>query len=74
MCVESAGKARLAKDMIDTGVLQEKETERKALEQNALADFLAAQGISAAPAASVDANGPTAAKDIGPAATESAKS
>ncbi|HUO07543.1 MAG TPA: PspA/IM30 family protein [Phycisphaerae bacterium] len=70
---ESAGKARLAKDMIDTGVLQEKENERKALEQNALADFLASQGISAGPAAAVDANAPSAAKDIGPAQSEGAK-
>src|SRR4051794_11073210 len=42
----SAGKARLAKDMVDTGALAEKEAERKALEQNALAEFLASQGIA----------------------------
>ena len=60
----SAGKARLAKDMVDTGVLREKEAESKALEQNALAEFLASQGI-AAPAA---AEAPPAAKDLGPAA------
>jgi phage shock protein A len=44
----SAGKARVAKDMVDMDVVQEKENERKALEQNALAEFLASQGIQAA--------------------------
>src|ERR1044071_630759 len=39
----SAGKARVAKDMVDTHALDEKESERKALEQNALAEFLASQ-------------------------------
>jgi phage shock protein A len=61
----SAGKARLAKDMVDTGALREKEAESKALEQNALAEFLASQGIATAPAA---AEAPPAAKDLGPAA------
>ena len=66
----SAGKARLAKDMVDTGVLQEKEAERKALEQNALAEFLASQGIAAT--ATNEAAPPG--KDLGPAAaTESPK-
>lgn len=41
----SAGKARVAKDMVDIGAIQEKEGERKALEQQALAEFLASQGI-----------------------------
>jgi len=60
----SAGKARVAKDMVDMGAVQEKESERKALEQAALAEFLASQGIQATPAA-----GPTqatAAKSMGP--------
>jgi phage shock protein A len=43
----SAGKARVAKDMVDMDMVQEKENERKALEQNALAEFLASQGIQA---------------------------
>jgi len=43
----SAGKARLAKDSVDMAMVQEKEGERKALEQGALADFLASQGIAA---------------------------
>ena len=67
----SAGKARLAKDMVDTGALREKEIESKALEQNALAEFLASQGIAAAPTAEA---APPAAKDLGPtAATEAPK-
>jgi phage shock protein A len=61
----SAGKARLAKDMVDTGALREKEAESKALEQSALAEFLASQGI-AAPGA---AEAPPAAKDLGPTPT-----
>jgi phage shock protein A len=58
----SAGKARVAKDMVDMTRIEEKENERKALEQTALAEFLADQGIQATPA--VEA--PAAAKEIGP--------
>lgn len=59
----SAGKARVARDLVDLEKVQEKETERKALEQAALAEFLASQGIQA-PAAAESA---PAAKEIGPA-------
>jgi phage shock protein A len=59
----SAGKARVAKDMVDMDVVQEKENERKALEQNALAEFLAGQGIQAAPTAATAATGE---KQMGP--------
>ena len=59
----SAGKARLAKDMVDIEAVTEKENERKALEQVALAEFLASQGIqSPAPAQPT----PIASKEIGP--------
>jgi len=58
----SAGKARVAKDMVNMEHVEEKENERKALEQNALAEFLASQGISSAPAAEA----PTSQKEIGP--------
>lgn len=58
----SAGKARLARDMVDMEQIQEKESERKALEQVALAEFLASQGIQDTPAA----EGPAAVKEIGP--------
>ena len=60
----SAGKARLAKDMVDMEAIQEKENERKALEQVALAEFLASQGIQATPAGGQQT--PAAAKEIGP--------
>jgi len=59
---ESAGKARLAKDMVDMEAVTEKENERKALEQVALAEFLASQGIQT-PAATEQ---PAATKEIGP--------
>jgi hypothetical protein len=58
----SAGKARLAKDSVDMSVVQEKENERKALEQNALAEFLASQGIQAA----ATAESAPAEKEMGP--------
>ena len=60
----SAGKARLARDMVDMEQIQEKENERKALEQVALAEFLASQGIQATPAA--ESAAPAPAKEIGP--------
>lgn len=58
----SAGKARLAKDMVDIQQINEKEGERKALEKNALADFLASQGIQAPELQAA----PQASKEIGP--------
>jgi phage shock protein A len=58
----SAGMARVAKDLVDVNQIQEKESERKALEQVALAEFLASQGLQA-PAAEA----PSAGKEIGPA-------
>jgi phage shock protein A len=65
----SAGKARLASDMVDVNGVQEKEGERKALEQSALAEFLAGKGISTPAAAA--ANAAPAAKEIGPAQQQS---
>lgn len=59
----SAGKARVATDVVDLDMLHEKEAERKALEQNALAEFLASQGIEA-PASGEKAAAPE--KEIGP--------
>ena len=50
----SAGKARVARDMVDMAAVQEKESERKALEQTALAEFLASQGMQATPGARRD--------------------
>jgi len=59
----SAGKARVAKDMVDLDTVREKEAERKALEQSALAEFLASQGVQATPATEAK---PIADKEIGP--------
>jgi phage shock protein A len=59
----SAGKARVAADLVNMDEIQEMESERKALEQAALAEFLASQGIQ--PAAKPEA--PSTAKEIGPA-------
>jgi phage shock protein A len=61
----SAGKARVAKDIVDLDALQEKEGERKALEQAALAEFLASQGIQAAAPAQAEAK--PAERELGPA-------
>lgn len=62
---QSAGKARLAKDLVDMDRLNEKESERKALEQTALAEFLASQGV----ATPVEPSAEPAQKEIGPAQT-----
>ena len=59
----SAGKARVAKDMVNMAEIQEKEGERKALEQNALAEFLASQGVQAPASATGTA---ATEKQIGP--------
>jgi phage shock protein A len=59
---QSAGKARVAADLVDMDKIQEKESERKALEQAALAEFLASQGIQSAATPET----PAAAKEIGP--------
>ena len=58
----SAGKARVAKDMVNIEQIEVKENERKALEQTALAEFLASQGVQAAPLSAA----PATTKEIGP--------
>jgi phage shock protein A len=63
----SAGKARVATDMVDMAQVQEKENERKALEQAALAEFLASQGIQS----TATTEQPAAAKEIGPSRQKS---
>lgn len=62
---QSAGKARLAKDLVDMDRLNEKESERKALEQTALAEFLASQGV----ATPTEPSAEPAQKEIGPGQT-----
>ncbi len=63
----SAGKARVAKDLVDLERVEEKEKERKALEQVALAEFLASQGVQAGTASEA---APLPNKEIGPAQAE----
>ncbi len=60
---KAAGKARVATDLVDMDKVREKETETKGLEQAALADFLATQGIQAG----TTPQGPQGQKEIGPA-------
>lgn len=70
----SAGKARVAADMIgmDQKDIAAREVERKALEKNALADFLASQGIAAdVPAAAPQAQ-PNSQRDLGPGNSQNA--
>jgi phage shock protein A len=66
----SSGKARVAKDMVDLNQVAEKEGERKALEQAALAEFLASRGVQTAGASEA---APAANKEIGPSQAETAK-
>jgi hypothetical protein len=49
--------------MVDVGAIQEKEGERKALEQQALAEFLASQGVQATPTSAAKA---PSVKEMGP--------
>ena len=58
----AAGKARVATDMVDMDKVREKENESKALEQQALAEFLASQGIQAGGTP----QGPAAQTEMGP--------
>jgi phage shock protein A len=59
----AAGKARVAYDMVDSQKIKEKEIESKALEQQALADFLAQQGVQIEQPSTTSS---TAKKEIGP--------
>lgn len=67
----AGGKARVAKDLVDLDQLREKESERKALEAGALAEFLASQGVEP-PSAAQGASSPS--KEIGPAQAEAQSS
>ena len=69
---EAAGKARVAKDIVDIDAVSEKENERRALEQGALAEFLASKGIAASAPAGAQAApvAAPAAKDMGPGGGE----
>ena len=60
---KAAGKARVAQDIGELEQVKEKETERKALEQQALAEFLATQGVQIEQPGAQSSPAP---KEIGP--------
>jgi phage shock protein A len=62
----AAGRARVARDSLDTGGFAVKEAEQKALADQALADFAAKEGLSLEPAAQAEAPAAFAAKTMGP--------
>lgn len=66
---KAAGKARVAKDSLDLGGVQLKEAEQKAFEEQALADFAAAEGMALEPKTATAAPESTGAtKSMGPVA------
>ena len=70
---KAAGRARVARDSLDTTELQMKEAEQNALADQALADFAAREGIALEPVAAPptattgEAPAPTVEKTMGPA-------
>lgn len=72
---KAAGRVRVARDTMDTSGIQVKESEQKALADQALADFAAKEGIALDIAASADpqtALGPSPTKSMGPTGMEKA--
>ena len=72
---KAAGRARVARDSLDTSGIEMKEAEQKALADQALADFAAKEGIALEPAAtSTDTAAAPAStsKSMGPAGMEKA--
>jgi len=68
---KSAGRARVARDSMDLTEIRAKESEMEALEDMALADFAAAEGIAIeSEGASGDLDAGGAAKSMGPSETE----
>lgn len=68
---KAAGRARVARDSLDTSGIQVKEAEQKALADQALADFAAKEGIALEPAAASSSTAPSptpAVKSMGPTA------
>ncbi|HEX8295297.1 MAG TPA: PspA/IM30 family protein [Chthoniobacteraceae bacterium] len=64
---KAAGKARVARDSLDTSGIQLKEAEQRALEDQALADFAAAEGMALEPQGGTPETGSTATtKSMGP--------
>ena len=71
---KAAGRARVARDTLDTTGIQVKESEQKALADQALADFAAKEGIPLEPLTSAEPQAPTSTptKTMGPAGMEKA--
>jgi hypothetical protein len=71
---KAAGRVRVARDTLDTSGIEIKESEQKALADQALADFAAKEGIVLDIAASADphATPETTTKSMGPAGMEKA--
>jgi phage shock protein A len=72
---KAAGRVRVARDTLDTSGIQVKESEQKALADQALADFAAKEGIPLEMAASTDAQAPASpatSKTMGPPGMEKA--
>ena len=69
---KAAGRARVARDTLDTSGVQVKEAEQKALADQALADFAAKEGIALEPAASEGPASQSTPKSMGPAGMEKA--
>src|SRR5262249_25974374 len=70
---KAAGRARVARDSLDTTGIQMKEAEQKALADQALADFAAKEGIALDPAPSAQTPAsPSTTKSMGPAGMEKA--
>ena len=64
---KAAGRARVARDSMDTSGIEMKEAEQKALADQALADFAAKEGIPLEPAATTsDSQTPSSVKSMGP--------
>jgi len=64
---KAAGRARVARDSMDTSGIQIKESEQKALADQALADFAAKEGIALDPAPSTATPEAAGTKSMGPA-------
>lgn len=65
----AAGRARVARDSVDTGEIHLKAAEQSALAEQALADFAAKEGIALAPIAAAGGESPEAApRSMGPIA------
>jgi len=66
----AAGRARVARDSLNTADFAVKEEEQKALAEQALADFAAKEGMAIEPAAGSTTTASEPVKSMGPASTE----